>query len=252
MNDNTYDNIREKEISDEVIEKKVSIKCEGSQIYILVQIIVCTIIVLAFILLKNFSKENFDMVCNWYNEKLNDSLIIDNSIDGYREAFSNIINCKDINDEFDLSKSCSVVKNDAGFPMCLSVTPSAPLAKGIITSNFGLRELDGENKMHYGLDIGADAGEAIPPIFPGTVKAAGEDQIYGKYVIINHDNNIETLYAHCSKLNAHKGDKVSVEDHIADVGDTGNSTGNHLHLELRVNGENYDPKPLLKGLYNDI
>ena len=84
MNDNTYDNIRENEISDEVIEKKVSIKWEGSQIYILVQIIVCTIIVLAFILLKNFSKENFDMVCNWYNEKLNDSLIIDNSIDGYR------------------------------------------------------------------------------------------------------------------------------------------------------------------------
>ena len=54
MNDNTYDNIRENEISDEVIEKKVSIKCEGSQIYILVQIIVCTIIVLAFILLKKF------------------------------------------------------------------------------------------------------------------------------------------------------------------------------------------------------
>ena len=106
--------------------------------------------------------------------------------------------------------------------------------------------------MHYGLDIAANEGDPIYPVLSGTVKTAGEDLDYGKYIILDHGNDINTLYAHCSSLSVVKGDKVSVGTPIAYVGSTGNSTGNHLHIELRVAGDCYDPEPLLKGIYNDI
>ena len=64
-------------------------------------------------------------------------------------------------------------------------------------------------------------------------------------VVLNHGNGIETYYAHCSKLYANVGDKISQGDVIAAVGNTGNSTGPHLHLEIRVNGLAYNPQNYL-------
>ena len=64
---------------------------------------------------------------------------------------------------------------------------------------------------------------------------------YGNYIIIDHGNGIETAYGHCSKLLAEKGESVRRGDKIALVGSTGNSTGPHLHFEIKINGEFVDP-----------
>jgi murein DD-endopeptidase MepM/ murein hydrolase activator NlpD len=77
------------------------------------------------------------------------------------------------------------------------------------------------------------------------VKAAGRDGGYGLRIIIDHGYGIETLYGHCSKLEAKVGQKVERGDVIARVGDTGTSTGPHVHYEVRLNGEPVDPASYL-------
>ncbi len=79
----------------------------------------------------------------------------------------------------------------------------------------------------------------------GTVLVATYHYSYGNYVIVDHGNGTSTLYAHASKLLVSKGDKVSRGEQIAKVGTTGNSTGNHLHFEVRINGKRTNPEPYI-------
>lgn len=114
---------------------------------------------------------------------------------------------------------------------------------GVVTSRFGARW--GSN--HKGLDIGAPKGTAIKAAAGGTVTVSsyGYNGGYGNYVIISHGNGIQTVYAHCTGLNVKVGEKVSQGQVIATVGSTGRSTGNHLHLEIRVNGVAQNPQNYL-------
>ncbi len=113
-----------------------------------------------------------------------------------------------------------------------------------ITSSFGMRKhpILRKNKMHTGVDIGADKGASIVAANSGTVIMAHYDKNgYGNMVVIDHGGGITTLYAHAGKLLVKVGDKVKSGQTIAKVGSTGLSTGNHLHFEVRVNGEPKDP-----------
>ena len=97
--------------------------------------------------------------------------------------------------------------------------------------------------FHTGLDIsgGAAAGKPIVAADGGVVTTAGYHSSYGNYIIINHGNGMTTLYAHSSRLLVSVGDKVAKGQTIALVGSTGNSTGAHLHFEVRVNGALQNP-----------
>ena len=120
----------------------------------------------------------------------------------------------------------------------LEVTP----VSGIITSRFGNRESI-RTSGHTGLDIAAPNGTTIKAAASGTVTYSGNaNDGYGYYVIISHGNGVTTLYAHCSQLLVSKGQTVSQGTVIAKVGSTGNSTGNHLHFEVRKNGITYNPQ----------
>ena len=115
---------------------------------------------------------------------------------------------------------------------------------GIITSRFGARSSIRVSN-HTGLDIGASIGTPIKAAASGIVTFAGYKGSYGYMVVISHNNEIETYYGHCSKLYVTAGQKVNQGDTIAAVGNTGNSTGPHLHLEIRVNGVAYNPQNYL-------
>lgn len=115
---------------------------------------------------------------------------------------------------------------------------------GIITSRYGVNSSI-RSSSHTGLDIAAPTGTAIKAVSSGTVTFAGNKGSYGNLVKISHGNGIETWYAHTSKMYVSAGQKVEGGKVIAAVGSTGNSTGSHLHLEIRVNGKHVNPQSYL-------
>ena len=113
---------------------------------------------------------------------------------------------------------------------------------GVITSRFGVLSSI-RSGAHTGLDIGTSMGTPIKAAASGTVKYAGwKSGGLGNLVVVDHGNGVQTYYAHCSKIYASVGQKVSQGDVISAVGSTGNSTGPHLHLEVRVTGVAYNPQ----------
>jgi len=111
---------------------------------------------------------------------------------------------------------------------------------GVITSRFGHQSRI-RSSAHTGLDIGASTGTPIKAAAAGTVEFSGRKGSYGYMITINHGNGVVTYYAHCNALYKSVGEHVNQGDIIAAVGSTGNSTGPHLHLEVRLNGTAYNP-----------
>lgn len=112
---------------------------------------------------------------------------------------------------------------------------------GIITSRFGSRESI-RSYPHNGLDIAAPYGTQIKAACDGKVTFSGDKGSYGNLIIVDCGNGVQIYYGHCSKLYAKVGDTVKAGDVIAAVGSTGNSTGNHLHFEIKVNGVSVNPQ----------
>ncbi len=114
---------------------------------------------------------------------------------------------------------------------------------GILSSPWGERKdpLTGVVKFHEGIDIEANKGAAIEAAMKGTVEEAGSSPTYGNYVKLGHAGGLETIYAHCSTVNAKKGEAVTQGETIARVGDTGASVGSHLHFEVLKDGKPVNP-----------
>lgn len=115
---------------------------------------------------------------------------------------------------------------------------------GVITSRFGAEESIRDH-THKGIDISAPNGTPIKAAAEGKVTYSGSMGGYGNLIIITHENNIQTYYAHCSRLYVSVGEEVEAGDTIASVGSTGYSTGNHLHFEIRQNGAQINPQRYL-------
>lgn len=132
--------------------------------------------------------------------------------------------------------------NSSSKKIPLGITLIKPIS-GTVTSRFGGRW----GSTHKGIDIGAAKGTKIKAAASGTVitSSTGYNGGYGNYIVISHGNGVETAYGHCSALYVKVGQKVSQGDIIAAVGNTGRSFGNHLHLEIRVNGVAQNPQNYL-------
>ncbi|MFV1599914.1 MULTISPECIES: DUF5930 domain-containing protein [unclassified Phaeobacter] len=120
------------------------------------------------------------------------------------------------------------------------------------SSGFGYRRdpKTGGRRLHKGSDFAGQTGTDIFATADGVVTHAGWQSGYGKLVTIQHAFGIETKYAHNSKLRVKVGQRVSRGDHIADMGNTGRSTGTHLHYEVRVNGNPVNPMIYIKAARN--
>lgn len=115
---------------------------------------------------------------------------------------------------------------------------------GTISSRYGVSSSI-RSSTHTGLDIAAPQGTPIKAVAEGTVTCASYNGSYGNLVKIDHGNGIETWYGHTSKMYVTVGQKVEAGEVIAAVGSTGNSTGPHLHLEIRINGQHVNPQQYL-------
>lgn len=112
---------------------------------------------------------------------------------------------------------------------------------GKINSKFGYRR----SRFHYGIDVDLSTGDSVLASFEGIVRIAKYDPTYGRVIVIRHQNGLETLYAHLSKFNVKIGDYVQAGDMIAQGGNSGRSTGPHLHFEVRYLGEPIDPNDII-------
>ena len=127
----------------------------------------------------------------------------------------------------------------------------SPIGEGwrsVVTSEFGWKSdpFTGKGAGHGGIDLGMPKGTPIRAALPGTVYVVRYSTTgYGYHVMIDHGGGFVTLYGHCSKLLVTEGQQVEAGDIIAEVGSTGRSTGNHLHFEVRINGEKQNPRSYL-------
>lgn len=122
-----------------------------------------------------------------------------------------------------------------------------PLDDYEVTSFFGYRisPVSGNAGIHTGIDLASGYSSPIYAFAEGKVVDASYDNSYGYYVKIAHEDNFVTIYAHCSKLCVKAGEEVKLGEKIAEVGSTGDSTGNHLHFEMRKDNIRIDPGYLL-------
>ncbi|HEV8375088.1 MAG TPA: LysM peptidoglycan-binding domain-containing M23 family metallopeptidase [Candidatus Polarisedimenticolia bacterium] len=131
----------------------------------------------------------------------------------------------------------------------IDVPPSMPAAallswplEGSLTSYFGSQR---GRQDHEGIDIDGEVGQVVLAAAAGRVIWAGEERGYGNVVIINHGGGLSTLYAHASRLLVGPDQSVETGDPVAEVGDTGNARGAHLHFEVHRNGQPVNPLPML-------
>lgn len=130
------------------------------------------------------------------------------------------------------------VAGGAPAPEASAMPSSWPLSQaGFITQ---MREVT-DGASHPGLDIAVPADTYIRASGPGTVVDAGLDEVYGRYILLDHGNGLESMYGHASRLFVEPGDLVEQDEVIALSGSTGRSTAPHLHFEIRKDGQAVDP-----------
>lgn len=113
--------------------------------------------------------------------------------------------------------------------------------EGRITSNYGYRRY----RIHHGIDIDLFTGDPVKAAFDGVVRFAKYAGGYGYAVVIRHYNGLETVYAHLSKIKVKPGDQIEAGDVLGLGGNTGRSTGSHLHFEVRFRGWSMNPKDII-------
>ncbi len=144
----------------------------------------------------------------------------------------------------DSARWTSVILSDATIP---AFTPSqscvCPVDYIQITSDFGERTdpFTGQNAVHNGLDMAVAEGSSVVAAWSGTVLVCTSDPIGGNYIIIDHASGMSTYYGHLSEILVESGQTVTAGERIALSGNTGKSTGPHLHFEIAYNGEPVDP-----------
>ena len=119
------------------------------------------------------------------------------------------------------------------------VTP----VQGTVTSQFGYRDHPtiGRYAAHGGVDIAADNGTEVAAFSDGTVESVGNSEDFGLWLQLAHPNDVTTFYSHCSKICVEKGEQVRAGQTVALVGSTGNSTGPHLHFEIKLDSLRLNP-----------
>lgn len=128
------------------------------------------------------------------------------------------------------------------------ISPIGSNWRSLVTSEFGPRidPINGKATVHSGIDLGVPTGTQVHAVKDGIVtKVAWDPDGYGNYLMIDHGDGVVTLYGHCSQILASVGQSVKAGDIVALSGNTGHSTGSHLHFEVRVNGQAVNPRGYL-------
>lgn len=164
--------------------------------------------------------------------------------DGSETADGSEAEAKNVNTVVQLSPLLEIDANLAEF----AATPIGAPVPGDVTSGYGVREspFEGGKQLHQGIDFAVDEFTAVLSTADGVVTTAGRMSGYGNTIIVRHKHGVETLYAHLSKIRVRVGDRVCRGQKIGLVGMTGQTTGPHLHYEVRMNGVARNPERFVR------
>lgn len=232
------------------------------------QFITCAIVFSIFISANYFNITKINLFFDNLNNKLNENISKNQVEEAFKEIekFSKeVFSITNFNDEKinikilgeggkDLLINNNLEENISTSKYKFNFNIYKPVIDGEISSEFGTRihPINNNYSFHKGLDIAVAEGTPIYASFDGEVIESDFDQWNGNYIKIKHDNNIITVYCHCKQLFVKKGVKVRGGEVIASVGSTGQSTGPHLHYEIRVNDISYNPKYALEDAINAV
>ncbi len=207
----------------------------------LVQCVACAVILLLALVLRLIGGKPFDTLRSLFEQAITDTTVIQTVTEYFSPAVGGT------NLSVDEPSITTIPESVSTEPLVVQEQAVLPLLQGKITSSFGYRTdpFTKELGFHTGVDIGAPKGTKIMAVYDGVVVRADENSSYGKYLMIEHNNGAQTLFAHCSVLCKKEGDVVTAGEVVAKVGSTGNSTGNHLHWELKQDGRYHNPLGIL-------
>ena len=214
--------------------------------------IVASVIIISSAIIFSFPNINFASIQEEaFDNEVNNNLVIqeevfDNEVDNNLIIQENVIEEESTISENTIAENVADdTSNEEGSvkKMVTAAIPEliCPLEKGIVTSRFGKRS----NGTHTGIDINAVPGTPIKAAASGTVVYSAYKGSYGYLVIIDHGNEFQTYYAHCSKLHVTVNQEVKQGELIAEVGSSGNTTGPQLHFETRNNRIPVNPQSIL-------
>lgn len=241
MDNNDYSNIQEIKYVNEY--RKISdifkFKSLGHKSYLdklILQTFVCLILITMLLLVSNINTLYTNFIAQSIKETISWNMDLSSAIDTFSDLKNIIPNAK--------SSFGSLANSEKEESFILPT-------KGTITSEFGLRihPISNEEKMHYGIDLSASIGTPILASIGGTVKQTGEDEVNGKFIKIT-SGDIETVYAHCNKIYVEEKQLIKQGDIIAEVGNTGISSGPHLHFEIWQKDEAVNPLERIKIVDN--
>lgn len=194
------------------------------------------------------SKEAEELVSEIKNDGINENInlsIVEKYTSNSEEIKTNDLEVAKVNIENKVSETIKEIEKQEEEKNAIADINGIKLATlpvtGTISSRYGVSSRIRKSN-HTGLDITATTGTPIKVMADGVVTNASYSGSYGNLVKVDHGNGVETWYAHTSKMYVKKGQEVKAGDEIATVGSTGNSTGPHLHLEIRLNGEHINPQ----------
>ena len=231
----------------ETVEKKKN----STNSVMIVQLVVCIFAVVSVFRIGRLSPQTFEFIRDEYNRIMS----VDMDAKEIASSAKKVIERAEATDEGQTAEKSTERKNvntvksaaDGEVMAVMSFFKSdeeitVPV-HGEITSEYGNRTnpVSGEYLMHSGVDIAASQGTEIRAAYSGIVSEVGSNSVGGNYISLVHKDGSETLYCHCSKIIAEKGDVIRAGETIALVGSTGRSTGPHLHFEITVDGKTENP-----------
>lgn len=229
----------------------------------ILQIVICLLIYAIFYMITTTNYIFSDSVINQTSSILNYDINFNELYNKGKDYIKGIINNKNISNETVSNTTQEESKEDENKENTAQVKSTTQMEKdanylkenyefikpisGTITSGFGEREVTSKvmTKDHKGIDIAATQGTEIKSAIDGQVIEADSNSQYGNFIKIKKDDMI-TVYAHCEKLKVSKDDNIKKGDVIATVGSTGNSTGPHLHFEIRLSNRYIDPRFIIE------
>ncbi len=216
-----------------------------------VQLVVCAFAIVSVFLIGRLSPQTFEFIRDEYNRIMSVDMDAEEIASSAKKVIGRAEGTDDglTAEKSTEKKSVNTVKSAAdGEAMAVmslfkSDEEITVPVHGVITSEYGNRTnpVSGEYLMHSGVDIAASQGTEIRAAYSGIVSEVGSNSVGGNYISLVHKDGSETLYCHCSKIIAEKGDVIRAGETIALVGSTGRSTGPHLHFEITVDGKTENP-----------